>query len=96
MSTLHRAGWLGICALVLVALPLQVANSGLTAAEWWGQVVCAAGFGLLNTFLVFDTVKVIALFVTGPYVILRLPEGPLRAIVREGLRPIHKPLAAFL
>ena len=36
------------------------------------------------------------LFVTGPHLLLRLPEGPMRAIVREGLRPLHKPLAAVL
>lgn len=42
------------------------------------------------------TWQVLAFFVTGPYLILRLPAGPLRAIVRNVLRPIHKPLGAIL
>ena len=39
--------------------------------------------------------QVLALFVTGPHLILKLPEGPARAVVRKGLRPIHKPLAVL-
>ena len=79
-----------------MALPQHLDASGLSAAEWRGQVVGAFSAGLLNRLLVLDGIKVLMLFVTGPYLLLKLPEGPLRAIVREGLRPIHKPLAALL
>ena len=71
-----------MCALALVGLPRHSAASGLAPAEWWRQVRNAAGFGLLNALLVLDSIKVLMLFLTGPYVILKLPEGPIRAIVR--------------
>ena len=81
---------------VLVALPRHLEGSGLTEAGWWGQVLGATFVGLLNRLLVLDPIKILTLFATGPYLLLKLPEGPARAIVREGLRPIHKPLAALL
>ena len=89
-------GWLGVCALVLVALPTHTVASGLSTGEWWRQVFGATFFGLLNAYVVLDTIKVLALVFTGPFFILKLPEGKIRAIVKKGLRPIHKPLAAIL
>ena len=59
-------------------------------------LLSAVAFGLLHTFLVLDGCKVLALFLTGPHLINKLPEGPVRAIVRNTLKPIHKPLAAIL
>lgn len=88
-------GWLGVCTLALVALPRHSAASGLSESEWWGQVMGATGIGLLNSFLLLDSLKVLAFFVTGPYLLHKLPERS-RRIVRSGLRPIHKPLAAIL
>lgn len=88
-------GWLGVCLMVLVALPRHVDSSGLSKSGWAAQVASAVAFGLLNSYTVLDGIKVLMLFITGPYLILRLPDGPIRTIVRQGLRPIHKPLAAL-
>ena len=90
------AGWFGVAALVVVALPRHTVKSGLSRDEWWWQVASAAGFGLLHTFLVLDVVKVLALFVTGPYVLMRLPEGRMRAIVRACSKGFHKVMAAVV
>ena len=87
---------LGVCALVLVALPAYVESTGVSASEWGAQVRSATFFGLLNSFLLFDSVKVLALFLTGPHILLRLPEGRMRAIVRAGSKGAHKPLAALM
>ena len=90
------AGWFGVTAFVLVALPQHTAKSGLSTDEWWWQVASATGFGLLHSFLVLDVVKVLALFITGPYVLMRLPEGRMRVIVRTCSKGFHKGLAVVV
>ena len=76
-------------------MPRHVDASGLTRSGWLGQVVSGIALGLVWTYTVLDGIKILMLFATGPYLILKLPEGPIRAIVRQGLRPMHKALGVL-
>ena len=56
----------------------------------------AAGLGLLISWGVVEVAKVFALWITGPYLLLRLPRGRPRQVARFLSKVIHKPLQAIM
>ena len=60
------------------------------------EVARAAAKGLLLSWGVVECAKVFALWVTGPYLLLRLPRGRPRKVVRFLSKVVHKPLQAIM
>ena len=90
------AGWFGLVLLARVALPRSCKLRGVSEDEAWGRARSAMAFGLLNVFVILDSLKIVVLVITGPGVtsrIMRIKNPRLRFAVRQTVQTIHLPMA---
>ena len=89
-------GWFGLLLLARVALPRSCALRGVSEDEAWGRARSAMAFGLLNVFIILDSLKVVVLVLTGPGItsrIMRIKNPRLRSAVRQAVQTLHLPMA---
>ena len=90
------AGCFCLLLLTLVAMPRSSALRGLSEEDAWDRARTAMAFGLLNTFVILDGLKIVVLVGTGPGVtslLLRIRNRKLQAVVRGLVQSAHLPVA---
>ena len=90
------AGCLFLLTLLLVAVPRSAELRGLSEKDAWSRAHEAMTFGMLNTFVIIDSLKIVVLVATGPGVtslIVRIRQPRVRAIVRAVVQMVHLPIA---
>ena len=90
------AGWFGLVLLARVALPRSCKLRGVSEDEAWDRSRSAMAFGLLNVFVILDSLKIVVLVMTGPGItsrIMRIKNTRLRFAVRQVVQTIHLPMA---
>ena len=90
------AGCLFLLLLLLVAVPRTAELRGLSEKDAWRRAHEAMAFGMLNTFVIIDSLKIVVLVASGPGVtslIVRIRQPRVRAIVRALVQMVHLPIA---
>ena len=90
------AGSLFLLLLTTVAVPRSAELHGLSTAAAWRRAHVAMAFGMLNTFVIIDALKIVVLVATGPGVtslLLRIRQPRVRAVLKAVVQMVHLPIA---
>ena len=88
-SSRSGAIWL-LLIVLLVSSPNHVRSleqSGVEAAQWWEGVGAAFGASMLQSYLLVDGIKVLALALTSP---VAIPPSTVHPLLLKLLRSVHR------